>query len=181
MANFANGCAAFAGVCLPPAGEFLLPRRRRFSALVKKRAPTAKIREAQFCGLSYKVLDQLIGAIPGQNSSVEICVMRHHARSPKELLHEVRQLVADAEKLLSRSASKHSREALETLHERYDAAQEKLAELYDGAKGRVADGARSTEKVIRKHPFQSLVIAICGGVVLGVLLGPCRSRSRRSR
>ena len=107
--------------------------------------------------------------------------MRHHARSPKELLHELGQLMADAEKLLSRSASEHSREAMELLHKRYTAAQEKLADLYDGAKERVADGAKSTEKVIRRHPFQSLVVAICGGVVLGVLLGPCRNRPRRSK
>ena len=51
------------------------------------------------------------------------------------------------------------------------AAQERFADIYEGAKKKVVAGAKYTAATIRENPYQSLAIALGVGVVLGVLIG----------
>lgn len=93
------------------------------------------------------------------------------AQTPKDLLDDLRTLVADAEKMVGDSLSEHSSDAISALRARYETAQERLGEFYEGARQKVVAGAKSTDEAIRANPYQSLAIALGAGLLLGVLLG----------
>jgi ElaB/YqjD/DUF883 family membrane-anchored ribosome-binding protein len=79
--------------------------------------------------------------------------------------------VQDAEKLLANSTDEHSHETMEALRERLAAAQDRLGEIYTGARDKLASGARRTDEAIRDHPYEVLVAAVGIGVLIGLLLG----------
>jgi ElaB/YqjD/DUF883 family membrane-anchored ribosome-binding protein len=93
------------------------------------------------------------------------------AQTPKELLNDLHALVSEAEKMMGDSLTEHTDEAVTALRSRFDAAQERLGNLYAGAKQKVVAGAQCTDKAIRANPYQSLAIAAGAGLILGVLLG----------
>lgn len=93
------------------------------------------------------------------------------AQTPKELLNDLHALVADAEKMMSESISEHTDDAVGALRERYEATQERLGELYAGARKKVVAGAKVTDEAIRENPYQSMAIALGVGLLVGVLLG----------
>jgi ElaB/YqjD/DUF883 family membrane-anchored ribosome-binding protein len=67
--------------------------------------------------------------------------------------------------------SEHSAEAMGGLRARLSAAQERFADLYDGAKKQVVAGAKYTDTTIRANPYQAIAVALGVGVLLGVLVG----------
>jgi len=93
------------------------------------------------------------------------------AQTPEELLKELRTLVAEAEKMAGNSLTEHSEEALEAVRVRFEAAQERLAHLYEGTKQKFIKGVRYTDHKIRENPYQSLAIALGVGVLVGVIIG----------
>lgn len=93
------------------------------------------------------------------------------AQTPKDLLNELQALVAEAEKMMGDSLSEHTEDAVSSLRTRFDAAQERLSDLYAGAKTRVVAGAKCTDAAIRENPYQALAIAAGVGLLAGVLLG----------
>lgn len=93
------------------------------------------------------------------------------AHTPKELLAELQTLVAEAEKMMSDTATEKTEDVLESLHGRFVAAQERFAELCEGAKKKVVAGAKCTDAAIRENPYQALAIAAGVGLVAGILLG----------
>ena len=93
------------------------------------------------------------------------------AQTPKDLLNDLHALVADAEKMMGDSISEHTADAVSALRVRYDAASERMGELYDGARKRVVAGAKCTDEAIRENPYQSIAIAAGVGLLVGVLLG----------
>jgi ElaB/YqjD/DUF883 family membrane-anchored ribosome-binding protein len=99
----------------------------------------------------------------------------HAAQTPEDLLNELRTLVADAEKMMGESINDHCTDAAATLRERFDAAQERISDLYESARGKVVGGAKRTDKTIRSHPYQSIIVATGVGLLVGILL------SRRSK
>jgi ElaB/YqjD/DUF883 family membrane-anchored ribosome-binding protein len=92
-------------------------------------------------------------------------------QSPKDILDELRSLVADAEKMVGESLSENSDEVIGALRQRYAAAQERLGYAYDSARKKVAEGAKYTDEAIRENPYQSIAVAIGVGLIAGVLLG----------
>lgn len=92
------------------------------------------------------------------------------AETPQELLTDLRNLVVEAEKMMEDSVTEHSQEALQAMRARFEAAQERLSDLYEGTKKKVAAGARYTDEAIRENPYQSLAIAAGVGLVAGLLL-----------
>ena len=96
---------------------------------------------------------------------------KNTAQTPKELLNDLHTLVADAEKMMGESLSEHTADAVDALRTRYDAAQERLSDIYEGAKTRVVAGAKCTDTAIRENPYQALAIAAGVGLLAGVLLG----------
>jgi ElaB/YqjD/DUF883 family membrane-anchored ribosome-binding protein len=101
--------------------------------------------------------------------------MKNHtdttAQSPKDLLNELQSLVAEAEKLIGDSDSEHNEGAFSALRSRFDATQERLGELYTGARKKVIAGAKYTDETIRANPYQSIAIAAGIGLLIGVLVG----------
>jgi len=93
------------------------------------------------------------------------------AQTPKELLTELHALVNEAEKMMGDSISEHTADAVNALRTRFDAAHERLGELYTGARTKVIAGAKCTDAAIRANPYQSLAIAAGTGLLLGILLG----------
>lgn len=93
------------------------------------------------------------------------------AQTPKELLNDLHALVNEAEKMAGDSISEHTDEAVSALRTRFDAAHERLTELYAGARQKVIAGAKCTDEAIRANPYQALAIAAGAGLLAGVLLG----------
>jgi ElaB/YqjD/DUF883 family membrane-anchored ribosome-binding protein len=93
------------------------------------------------------------------------------AQTPKELLEDLHTLVADAERMMGESISEHTADAVSALRTRYDAAQERISDMYEGAKTRVVAGAKCTDTAIRENPYQALAIAAGVGLLAGILLG----------
>jgi len=93
------------------------------------------------------------------------------AQTPKQLLADLKALVAEAEAMMVDSLSEHSAEALSNLRERFSLAQERFADVYEGAKKKVVAGAKYTDTAIRENPYQALAIAAGAGLLVGVLLG----------
>lgn len=93
------------------------------------------------------------------------------AQTPKELLHDLQALVAEAEAMIADSVTEHSAEAIESLRSRFVAAQERFTDAYAAARKKVIAGAKYTDEAIRENPYQALAIALGVGVLVGVLLG----------
>lgn len=93
------------------------------------------------------------------------------AHTPKDLLDDLHTLVAEAEKMMGESVSEHTEDAISALRSRFNAAQERLTELYSGARMKVVAGAKYTDDTIRANPYQSLAIAAGIGLLVGVLIG----------
>ena len=101
--------------------------------------------------------------------------MKHNhdtaAQTPKDLLNDLHALVAEAEKMMGESPTEHNGDAVGALRTRFTAAQERLSDLYTGARKQIVAGAKSTDAAIRANPYQSLVIAAGVGLLVGVLVG----------
>ncbi len=89
--------------------------------------------------------------------------------STQKLLHDLRQVVQDGEEVLRAGAGE--------LGEKGAAARAKLSAALDSAKEtarkiqeKTVAGAKATDKVIREHPYQSIGIAFCVGLLVGVLV-----------
>jgi ElaB/YqjD/DUF883 family membrane-anchored ribosome-binding protein len=93
------------------------------------------------------------------------------AHSPQDLLNELHTLVAEAEKMMGDSVTEGTESAVSALRTRFDATQERLGELYAGARKKVVAGAKYTDETIRANPYQSMAIAAGVGLLVGVLLG----------
>ena len=73
--------------------------------------------------------------------------------------------------MIADSVTEHKDGAIDSLHSRFVAAQERCADAYAGARKKVVAGAKYTDATIRENPYQSLAIALGVGLLVGVLLG----------
>lgn len=92
------------------------------------------------------------------------------AQTPKEILNDLHALVAEAEKMMGENLSEATEDAVSSLRSRFDAAQERMSELYDGARKQVIAGAKCTDTAIRSHPYESLAVAAGVGLLIGILV-----------
>ena len=92
-------------------------------------------------------------------------------QTPEDVLNELRSMVNEAENILHQSQDGNCESAVAALRERFETAQAKLTEFYDGAKRKVVSGARYTDQAICENPYQALAIALGVGVLVGVLIG----------
>ncbi len=100
--------------------------------------------------------------------------MSSHSNSsptPKDLLHDLQNLVSDAEKMITDTVTENHAEAVEALRARFDAAQTRLVELGANAKKQVVAGARHADESIRANPYQAIAIAAGVGLLMGIALG----------
>lgn len=92
------------------------------------------------------------------------------AESPEQLLEDLRTLVTEAEKTLGAALTEGAEDQLGDLRERLESARAKAQSVLDGARQKVAAGARQADAAIRSHPYESLAVALGVGVLLGALL-----------
>jgi ElaB/YqjD/DUF883 family membrane-anchored ribosome-binding protein len=93
------------------------------------------------------------------------------ATTTQDLVDDLKSLVTEAQAAMSGSVSEHSSEALRQIRARFDAAQLRFEELYDGAKKQVVAGAKYTDTTIRDNPYQSVAIAAGVGLLVGIVMG----------
>ncbi len=92
------------------------------------------------------------------------------AETPEQLVTHLRGLLTEAEQLIGDSAGEYVGEKAAVLRERFGAAQERLQELYSATRDKVVDGAKTADKAIRAHPYESLAVALGVGVLIGALV-----------
>lgn len=78
--------------------------------------------------------------------------------------------MAEAEEMLSESTSHHAEEKVALLRERFDAEEDGFARKYAATKAKIAAVARKTDTAVREFPYESLLIALGVGVLVGALL-----------
>ena len=94
------------------------------------------------------------------------------ARTPQEVLEELRALVIEAEEILGNDVSgAGSASTIAALRARLHAGQERLASFYQDARGKVASGAKRADETIHAYPYSSLAVAIALGLLAGVVIG----------
>lgn len=96
---------------------------------------------------------------------------KNDAKSPSDLLDDLRSLVGEAEKLMSDTVVAPTEEAVHSLRERFKSTQARLVDVYDDTKRQVVAGAHYTDETIRAHPYPALAVAVGVGALLGVLIG----------
>lgn len=94
-------------------------------------------------------------------------------QTPDDVLNELRSLVSEAEKIIGQAPQGgcDCDATIAALRERLEAAQERLAALYENARRKVVAGAKHADDTIRENPYQSLAVALGIGLLAGVLLG----------
>jgi ElaB/YqjD/DUF883 family membrane-anchored ribosome-binding protein len=96
---------------------------------------------------------------------------KQSTHTPRELITEMQGLIVEAQGMLVDSVSEHSAEAMENLRERFSAAQERFLTTCDATKKKVIAGAKCTDAAIRENPYQSVLIALGFGVLVGIVAG----------
>ena len=78
--------------------------------------------------------------------------------------------MAEAEAMLAGPVSDHTVSQLTELRYRLMETKDKIVELYGSAQRKVVETARAVDDSIRRYPYDSLVVALGVGVVIGRIL-----------
>jgi ElaB/YqjD/DUF883 family membrane-anchored ribosome-binding protein len=97
-----------------------------------------------------------------------------HIRKPHGLQHDTEELVAniaklmaEAEEMLNESTSHHAEEKVALLNGNHAHSEHRLFGRYLAAKDKVTEFAKRADNTIRSCPYESLVIAVGVGILLG--------------
>ena len=94
-----------------------------------------------------------------------------HQRSGEDVLAELRTLVAEAEKLVAEPAGEAADGVLANLRARYDAARDRIAEVYSNTRRKVVEGAQAADTTIRDNPYQAMAVAAGVAFLVGLIVG----------
>lgn len=86
--------------------------------------------------------------------------------------HNIREVISHAEELLHATAGDFGEKAQEVRHQlvrKLEAAKEKFQDL-DDVKEAAEEGMKEADRMIRKHPYESVGVALVAGLVIGALL-----------
>jgi ElaB/YqjD/DUF883 family membrane-anchored ribosome-binding protein len=100
---------------------------------------------------------------------MEEAITTENAVTMDRLVKDFKVVVNDAERLIRATAGdlgEKARDARQRLSVSLDSAKANAHKLEDRAR----ESARATDLVIRDHPYESIGVAFCGGLILGVLL-----------
>ena len=93
--------------------------------------------------------------------------------SADKLAQDLHILVRDTEELLAATADQAGdkvKDLRRRLSAALESAKETAVDLEERAVETVKQGARSTDRVIRDHPYESIGIALGVGLLLGIVL-----------
>jgi ElaB/YqjD/DUF883 family membrane-anchored ribosome-binding protein len=100
---------------------------------------------------------------------METRTTRDFDESTEQLLADLREVVEDGEELLRAGASELSERGM-AAREKLSAALESARETGRRLQERTIAGAKATDRLIRDNPYQTVGVAFCVGVVIGVVL-----------
>jgi ElaB/YqjD/DUF883 family membrane-anchored ribosome-binding protein len=86
--------------------------------------------------------------------------------------HNIREVISHAEELLHATTGdlgEKAREVRLQFVRKLEAAKEKFQDL-DDVKEAAEEGMKEADRMIRKHPYQSVGVALVAGLVIGALL-----------
>lgn len=114
--------------------------------------------------------------------------------SPEGILQNLRNMIDEAEGVLSRTSGRLKEEQLAELRERvqagfnrlreysggvgdrvrdyYDEAEDRLRDYYDEVEDRVRSGVEKTGETVRSHPYKTLAIGLGIVLIAGALMTP---------
>ena len=92
------------------------------------------------------------------------------AETPEEVAEHISRLMDEAEAMLVGPVSDRVADKFSDLRARLEQLQTKAIDAYGDARKKVVAGARVTDETIRRHPYESLAIALGIGVLLGALI-----------
>ena len=87
-------------------------------------------------------------------------------RSQEQLLQDLHRLVSDAEKLLHKAGKEMSEGSKAQLKDTLAKAREKARKLETV----LLSSARTTDRIMREYPYQTIGVAFGVGVLIGVLV-----------
>jgi ElaB/YqjD/DUF883 family membrane-anchored ribosome-binding protein len=86
--------------------------------------------------------------------------------------HHLQEVISHAEELLESTAGElgeKAREVRQQLVQKIAAAKERFAD-FDDVKEAAEEGVKEADRMIRKHPYESVGVALVAGLVIGALL-----------
>ena len=89
-----------------------------------------------------------------------------------KITHDVREVISHAEELLHATTGDFGEKAREVRHQlvrKLEAAKEKFQDM-DDVKEAAEEGMKEADRMIRKHPYESVGVALVAGLVIGALL-----------
>jgi ElaB/YqjD/DUF883 family membrane-anchored ribosome-binding protein len=86
--------------------------------------------------------------------------------SPRKIMQDVRALIQDVEGVLKEASQRWGAKSKEEL----DVALAKMHEARKKLEEQAKRTAESTAEVVRTHPYESMGIALVGGLFIGLLL-----------
>jgi ElaB/YqjD/DUF883 family membrane-anchored ribosome-binding protein len=98
-----------------------------------------------------------------------------------ELISNITQLMAEAEEMLSESTSHHAEEKVALLRYGQDRATNGFGARYSEVKARLASVARQTDATVREFPYESVLVALGIGLILGTTLGGSKRKNALAR
>lgn len=99
--------------------------------------------------------------------------MRRTSVSTDRIAQDLHLLVRDTEELLAATADQAGdkvKELRKRLSAALESAKDTAVDLEERAIESVKEGARSTDRVIRDHPYESIGIALGVGLLIGVVI-----------
>jgi len=86
--------------------------------------------------------------------------------------HHLQEVIAHAEELLESTAGElgeKAKEVRQQLVRKIEAAKERFQD-FDDVKEAAEEGMKEADRVIRKHPYESVGVALVAGLLIGALL-----------
>ena len=93
-------------------------------------------------------------------------------KSAEKERHHLQEVIAHAEELLESTAGElgeKAREVRQQLVQKIAAAKERF-EDFDDVKEAAEEGMKEADRMIRKHPYESVGVALVAGLLIGALL-----------
>jgi len=86
--------------------------------------------------------------------------------------HHLQEVIAHAEELLESTAGElgeKAKEVRQQLVRKIEAAKERFQD-FDDVKEAAEEGMKEADRVIRKHPYESVGVALVAGLLIGALV-----------
>lgn len=91
------------------------------------------------------------------------------ARKQKQMASDFKEVIGTAEEVLRTAAGEINRES-EEIKQRLGAAIDAAREAYEVISEKVAEGARTADRVIRQNPYPTIAAALGFGIWIGFLV-----------